>query len=190
MKTYVIDNGSKYIDDLLEALKEQDPILVSFDSLTLHAINTNDLVILSGGHGFPVLWHDKEYMNEIQIIKKHEGPIIGICLGFQLISHVYGSHLHRLENRQKGIRKISASTTNSIVHDGQSILVYENHNWAVKKLNKPLIALAHSLDGVEVLKHVSRPLYGMQFHPESKEGDGSIILMNIMNELKRQNLIH
>lgn len=190
MKTYVIDNGSKYINELLQSLIEQEPILVNYDNIGQNEISENDLVILSGGHGYLILWHDNEYRNEISIIENHSGPIIGICLGFELISHVFGSHLHQLKERRKGIVIIKPTIENSIVEDEQSYSVYENHNWSVEKLNMPLVALARSLDGVEVLKHATRPIYGMQFHPEGKDGNGNIILKSILNELKNSKLVY
>lgn len=184
MRTFVIDNDSKYINQLLESLDGLMPVLISYDTLNQNEISSDDLVVLSGGHGYPVLWHEKEYKKEIDIIESHQGPIIGICLGFELISHVFGSHLHRLKARQKGSVLIKPTIKNNIVTDEQSFTVYENHNWSVEKLEKPLIALANSDDGVEVLKHISKPIYGMQFHPEVKNGNGNIILQNILNELK------
>ncbi len=184
MRTFVIDNGSKYVDELLESLSNLKPTLVGYDDFDHNGLNDDDLIVLSGGHGYPVLWHDKEYKKEIDIIKNHKGPIIGICLGFELISHVFGSHLHRLKARQKGNVTIKPTIVNDIVTDEQSFSVYENHNWSVEKLEKPLIALANSHEGVEVMQHISRPIYGMQFHPEGKVGNGNLVLKNILNKLK------
>jgi GMP synthase (glutamine-hydrolysing) len=183
MKTYVIDNGSTYISELMTSLKERKAVLISYDSLDHTKINDQDLVILSGGHGFPVLWHDEEYKNEINIIKHHRGPIIGICLGFELISHVFGSHLHQLKERRKGAITISPAIKNSIVTEDRDFSVFVNHNWSVEKLQKPLVALAYSSDGVEVMRHTSRPIYGMQFHPEVNIGNGNVILENIFKDI-------
>jgi GMP synthase (glutamine-hydrolysing) len=184
MKTYVIDNGSRYINELIESLAEQEPILINYDSINQNEVGENDLVVLSGGHGYPVLWHHDEYKNQIDIIKNHQGPIIGICLGFELISHVFGSHLHHLKQRRKGSVIIKPTIQNSIVENEQSYSVYENHNWSVEKLDMPLVALADSTDGIEVMRHISRPIFGMQFHPEAKDGNGNIVLQNILKELK------
>lgn len=189
MKTYVIDNGSTYISELMTSLQKREPQLIGYDSLDYTKIKDEDLVILSGGHGFPVLWHDQEYKNEISLIQNHRGPIIGICLGFELISHVFGSHLHQLSERRKGVVAISPVTDNTIVTNDQEFNVFVNHNWSVQKLKKPLIALAHSSDGVEVMRHASRPIYGMQFHPEAQEGNGNVILQNVFKELKSLKLV-
>jgi GMP synthase (glutamine-hydrolysing) len=183
MKTYIIDNGSKYIAELVRILDRLKPVLINYDSIDHSSIRDDDMIVLSGGHGYPVLWHDAEYRKEIDIIKNHTGPIIGICLGFELVSHVYGSHLHQLIQRRKGMVTIIPASKNSIVTDMHELQVYENHNWSVQKLKLPLIALARSSDGIEVMKHISKPIYGMQFHPEGKEGSGSLILENILLDI-------
>jgi GMP synthase-like glutamine amidotransferase len=94
VKIHIIDDGTKYIDNLTKSLALYRPSLVGYSEIDKSTIRSEDLVILSGGHGYPVLWHEKEYGHEIDIIKNHPGPIVGICLGFQLIAHVFGSHLH------------------------------------------------------------------------------------------------
>ncbi|HEX8389919.1 MAG TPA: gamma-glutamyl-gamma-aminobutyrate hydrolase family protein [Candidatus Saccharimonadales bacterium] len=185
MKTYIVDNGSKYLPDLLSFTAAMSPEVISFSELSTNKLKATDLVILSGGHTEPVLWHDKFYAEEISIISHHTGPIIGICLGFELICHVFGSHLHFLDHRQKGMVEIKPMTENLIVGNSQKIQVYENHNWAVEKVEKPLVALASSEDGVEVIRHESRPIYAMQFHPEGKEGNGKEVFLNILEELRR-----
>jgi len=183
MKTYVVDNGTLYKDNLLRLVAQYNPILVDYQSLDYRELNSNDLVILSGGHNDPVLWHDDAYQQEIDIIKHHPGPIIGICLGFELICHVFGTHLHFMGERRKGLIPISQSIENDLVPNHMTVKCYENHNWSVIKLEKPLEALAHSADGIEVLRHTDRPLLGMQFHPDAEQGDGAMIFRKMLHSV-------
>jgi GMP synthase-like glutamine amidotransferase len=46
------------------------------------------------------------------------------------------------------------------------IQVYESHRWVIKRLSKEFEVLAESDQGPEVIRHVTRPIYGLQFHPE------------------------
>ena len=46
-----------------------------------------------------VLYSDGVYNTELELIKNHRGPIVGICLGMELIAHAYDMHLHRQKRR-------------------------------------------------------------------------------------------
>lgn len=184
MRVYIIDNGSKYIDALEGLLSDIQCERVAYGDIKQSDIASDDLVILSGGHNFPVLWHDKEYQKELNLIQSHRGPLIGICLGFQLIAHYYGSHLCLLERRRKGKLHIFPTHGSTLLDREKSIRVYESHNWSAKVLKKPLIALAQSEDGIEIFRHQDLPVYGFQFHPESsKDTDGEEIFMKIVSGL-------
>jgi len=164
-------------------MSDYKPIRISYGELNSTAIGDTDLIVLSGGHQFTVLWHNKEYEDEIRLIQEHNGPIIGICLGFELIAHVFGSHLHSLGTKRKGEISITPVQPNAIVPAKTSLRVYENHTWSVQKLKSPLEALAVSEDGIEVMKHAARPIYGLQFHPEKSSESGRAILANIVTHV-------
>jgi len=65
-----------------------------------------------------------------------------------------------------------------------SVAVYENHNWSVQKLKRPLRALARSEYGIEILKHSRKPIYGLQFHPEKSSKNGAALLTAILDQVK------
>jgi GMP synthase-like glutamine amidotransferase len=180
MAIIIIDNGSKHIRALIHVFPSAQ--VLSYKTLPRAHIQKNDLIILSGGHTIPILWHKKEYANEAKLIKKHKGPIIGICLGFELIAHVYGSHLHFLNNRRAGMVQIRSEGKNSIVPSDVKIEVFEAHNWSVPRVKSPLVALAVSDDGVEVLKHKRKPIYAVQFHPEKSPKEASRAIFDAILE--------
>lgn len=181
MKTYIIDNGSALIHQLTELFSSSHPIVINYGDVHKMKIPKKSLVVLSGGHGIPVLWHEKEFHDELQLIKTHDGPIIGICLGMQLIAHAYGSSLHLLKHPATGVKKVEPQGTNNDIVGLTPQYVFEHHHWSVPKTHAPLQTLATSMFGVEMLRHVNKPIYGMQFHPESAEGrDGRRILRRLM----------
>ncbi len=192
MKVVIVDNNHSSSKRLKRLLKEiyktksieiQDPI-----NLT---VSKGDLVIFSGGHGKPVPWHHKEYKNEFDLILSHEGPIIGICLGFDLIIHAFSNHLsldkkrYISKYRRTRYRKLNLKDNSGFTALNPHPIIVESHNWYAKTVKYPLKTIAVSSQGVEIFRHISKPIYGIQFHPESKKdkGDGKAIFKSILLNL-------
>ncbi len=164
MKLLVVNNHSRHIRKILKEFKKVR--VVDFKSLNKVDYDNYDAVILSGGYPLPVKYHEKEYSEEIKLIKKYKKPILGICLGFELINFAYGEKLKRQKKRTKGeisIKLISESRL--FTSFPKRFKVYEAHKWIVSE-NKFLETLALSKDGVEAVKHPRKEIYGVQFHPE------------------------
>ncbi len=98
-------------------------------------------------------------------------PILGVCLGHQCIGQVYGGRIVHAQALMHG-------KTSRVRHNGKGIFsMIENpvvgtryHSLAVERASLPrdLEVTAESEDGeIMGLRHVSRPIYGVQFHPES-----------------------
>ncbi len=185
MKAYIVNNGTSYAGQLQELLGSYDVVLKNFDEVSLREIEPGSLVVLSGGHILKVQWHNKQYAKEIEIIREYEGPIVGVCLGAQLIAHAYGEHLHAMAKNHKGIIKIhAADTSNTLFEGSKEVNVYENHHLSITILHLPLVSLAESADGVEVFRHIDKPIYGLQFHPEIlKHNNGKSLFVDILSSL-------
>lgn len=112
------------------------------------------------------------------------GPIIGICLGFEMIVHSFESHLHLSGSRVSGLVTIRSTKNSEVLLGQNNYTVYESHNWEAKKVSKPLLSLASSDYGVELIKHELRPIYGLQFHPEHPSDiDGKKIFFQILSSV-------
>jgi len=184
MAIVLVDNGSKYTSALLKILHHDKPTVISYEDLDYRNFSKGDIVILTGGHGSPILWHKKQYAKETELVRRHKGPVIGICLGFELIAHIYGSHLHLLNDRRRGEVMLTANSRASFKVPA-SVRVYENHNWSVPTVRWPLVSIARSEDGVEVLKHSRKPIYGLQFHPEESSMGGMEVFSLILEKLRQ-----
>ena len=166
MNALIIDNGSKHTDKINDLLPGWDVVTKRYDDESIHDVDDSTLVILSGGSHKSIIGNEADFANETQLIRDHRGPIIGICLGFEAIAHTYGEYLTRLESRIDGVQEINLATAGTLGLPA-AFTVYEAHRWAVRELNSgKLEPMASSDDGVEMLRHVERPVYGVQFHPE------------------------
>ncbi len=141
-------------------------------------MHDTDLVVLSGGHSFSVVEHPEKWKNEVDFIRSCKKPIIGICLGFELIAHAYGSTLKRMKNKEKGTIQITMGT--------KKFHVFENHRWVVEKTGTKLRSLARSKDGIEAIRHRKKPIYGFQFHPEMfvRKTDGKRLFSQVIRTIQ------
>jgi anthranilate/para-aminobenzoate synthase component II len=103
MKTLIINNHSNYIKELVSLFS--DVVIIDKQTLTKDFNITNyDLIVLSGGSNVPtVLRHPEEYIYEISIIKESKIPVLGICLGAEIICEAYGGKLQELTEEHRGV---------------------------------------------------------------------------------------
>jgi len=185
MKILIINNGTKYLRNLLNLLPKAKFQIVNREKINLSANYQFDLAILTGGDQFSVIDHEKIYEQELNFIKKVSQPIIGICLGAQLIAYAFGGRLEYLKKRQKGIYQINSTKENPIFNNIKDYQVYENHLWVITKLPNSLISLAKSKEGIELFQHKDKMIYGLQFHPEiyPKKTSGAKIFFSIIRQI-------
>jgi GMP synthase (glutamine-hydrolysing) len=186
MKILLFDNGTKYLPELNKLLKEIGEIIVTKNTDDLFSKEV-DLVVLSGGHHHYINKNPEAYQEEIRFIKNSNKPIIGICLGAELIAYAFGGKLDFLKIRNKGIYKIEVLEKNYMFGNINKFNVYKNHRLAITSLSKNLIGLAKSKSGFEVIKHKNKPTYGFQFHPEMFESKtyGDEVFENLFNYLNK-----
>ena len=143
------------------------------------------IVISPGPHG-PV-----EAGCCVDLIRDAPGdlPILGVCLGHQVIGAAFGGQIVRSEPRH--------GMASPIEHDGQGLFdgcpspmnVARYHSLVVSQQHLPdcLRVTATSLDDRRImgLRHRSRPVFGVQFHPESILSDlGQRIVENFASLTK------
>lgn len=185
MKILIIDNGSSYLNKIKETISETSFDVEPFSNIDLEKIKNYDGVILSGGHDFPVVGNENKLADEIELIKNINKPILGICFGFELIAHIYKSELTRSKEKEKGILDLEILQNDPIFNNLSNLKVYESHRWIVRNVGEDLLALAKSEDGIEVIKHKYRPIYGVQFHPEmfADYTCGQTIIKNFLDQI-------
>ena len=112
-------------------------------------------------------------------------PIFGVCLGHQCIGQAFGGEIVRAD-------KIMHGKLSKITHKGRGVFEgladpltvtrYHSLTIAPDSLPECLEAMAETDDGVIMaVQHKTRPIYGVQFHPESiATMDGHTMLANFL----------
>jgi para-aminobenzoate synthetase len=172
MLTLLIDNYDSYTFNLFHLLGEvngSEPVVVRNDELAweeLAAVGA-DNVVISPGPGRPE--HPRDVGVSLDVLLRAEVPVLGVCLGHQALAHVAGGTIEHAPEVMHG--RLSA-----IHHDAsplfagipQGFLAVRYHSLVVGAVPPELQVTAWTPDGVIMgLEHRARPLFGVQFHPES-----------------------
>ena len=186
MKILVIDNGTSYLNQLKSLLSGASLDVINYSEINQANSESFDAIILSGGHNFPVNGNEYRLEKEMNLVRNSNKPIFGICFGFELIASMFGAKLELMENKEHGILDIQVIKSDKIFLKIPNFQVFESHRWVVKKPVHDLIALAQSKDGIEAIKHRTRPIYAAQFHPEmfTDKTCGDEIFHNFLNLVK------
>lgn len=186
MKTLLVDNGSIHIENLakLAELNKCDVTIINYKEIPEN-LTDYELVILSGSSDFNVNRDSDTFVKEIELIKSGI-PVIGICFGFELIVKAFGQEVTKMNVKVKGAVVINKLSEDTIFRDIENLEVFEAHRYGVEKIESSLIPLAESEYGIEIIKHQSLPIYGLQFHPEelTDKLTGDELFTNILESLK------
>lgn len=128
----------------------------------------------------------EESANSEAIVREfYEGiPIMGICLGHQILAKAFGGAVHQAEMGEYAEAEIFVDRENSILRGvGPSFSAWVSHRDEVKTLPKDFVGLAHSETcKVEAMEHKDLPLFGVQFHPEVEHTPkGPMIFKNFLD---------
>jgi GMP synthase (glutamine-hydrolysing) len=95
-------------------------------------------------------------------------PVLGICYGMQLGAQLLGGEVKPAKAREYGRAKLRVVKEDSLVNGlPPDTTVWMSHGDQVHELPKDFIALATTPTcPFAAAKHISRPFYGVQFHPE------------------------
>lgn len=145
-----------------------------------------DLVILSGGGGEGLEIHDEHkpgklwYEDEMEFICSTDMPVLGICMGFEVITRAFGGSVKRMTKGVEGFAEFSTTPAGKKLFAKSRLKQFEWHDWHVPKAPKDFKVLAQSEAGIEIIQHKKRPIIATQFHPEK---GGTLKVANLLSAL-------
>lgn len=149
---------------------DSNPSIVNINQVAQLEPSNFDFIVLSGGDS-PLNREDtrKDYKSISSWIRKIRIPVLGICFGHQLIGFSYGSRIARLNKNFEGYYDLRILNDVNIFRGlPKTVKMYKSNSRIVVKLMKGFIIIASSEEyKIEAFKHVSLPIFGVQFHPEN-----------------------
>ena len=185
-KIILIDNYDSFTFNLyhyLSSLKVNVDVIRN-DRVTSKEIlkRKYDKIVISPGPGNP-----NQSGNCLKIVKSlyKQIPILGVCLGHQIIGQVFGSRIIQTKKLMHGkTSKIMSKKTGVLKNLPESFEATRYHSLIIdkKSLSKDLEITAETKDGLIMgVRHKKYHVHGVQFHPESiKTKIGIKILKNFV----------
>jgi len=137
----------------------------------LPAVDGFDFVVLSGGpmsvadsdrHEYGFL---RDVMDYTRQVIRRSIPCLGICLGHQLLATVLGGGVKPMGYLDVGIRSIRA--VEGIADEGRQFSSFVFHRDHVGNLPPGCVpTFTSEACAIEGFRHLTRPIQGVQFHPE------------------------
>jgi len=185
-KIILIDNYDSFTFNLYHYLSS---LKVNVDVIRNDQVTSNQIlkrkynkIVISPGPGNP-----NQSGNCLKIVKSlyKKIPILGVCLGHQIIGQVFGSKIIQAKKLMHGkTSKIISKKVGILKNLPKSFKATRYHSLIIdkKSLSKHLEITAESEDGlIMAVQHKNYDVHGVQFHPESiKTKLGIKILKNFI----------
>jgi len=144
-----------------------------------------DGVFLSNGPGDPAALGYA--IGNARELVKSEVPVFGICLGHQILALAMGGRTYKLKFGHRG-----ANHPVKQLDSGRVEITSQNHGFAVDPASLPKdvrVTHVNLYDGtVEGLRHESKPVFCVQYHPEASPGphDADYLFRQFMDEIEKR----
>jgi len=180
-KVLIVDFGSQYAQLIARRVREQQCYAeIVLPSVTPAQVKGAKALILSGG---PASVYGAGAPTIDPAVFATGTPVLGICYGMQLMAHLLGGEVKRSDKREFGRARIEVTEPGGLFGAlGPTLEVWMSHGDSVGNPGTGFLPVANTASTpFAAVRHESKPLYGLQFHPEvTHTPQGSQILKNFL----------
>lgn len=165
----ILDYGSQFTQLIARRLREFNIYCeIHPFNVDLHTVNTPKPkgIILSGG---PMSVNDEGAPHLQTEVLDWGIPILGVCYGLQLLAHTeIPGCVEKAEKREYGRAHLIIDNSSDLLKDIEDgSVVWMSHGDHIKELPPSYEIIGHTANAkVAAVRHLERPIYGVQFHPE------------------------
>lgn len=180
----VVDHHDSYTWNLVHLVARVTGVLprvVQHDEVEPDDVLRHSHVVLSAGPGHPA--DPADFAVGDAVLRAGTRPVLGVCLGMQGLVTAYGGTVSRVSPAHGEVASIRHDDAGVLAGLPQPFEAVRYHSLAALVLPADLVATAWSEDGVVMgVRHVSLPLEGVQFHPESVLSEhGETLVRNFLS---------
>jgi GMP synthase (glutamine-hydrolysing) len=166
VRVYVVDNGGQWTHRIWRVLREIECETKIVPNTTPVTELDADALILSGGAP-RIAWESPKLGNCIDYLNEFARPILGICVGLQLMAIHCGGKAGPSKVPEYGLAKLRVIEEDDLFKRlPREFLVWESHNDEVKEAPGFTVLAMSENCSVQAVKHREKLYYGVQFHPE------------------------
>jgi GMP synthase (glutamine-hydrolysing) len=169
-KILILDFGSQYTQLIARRVREFGVYCeIHRPDLTVEAIKAFNPrgIILSGG---PMSVEQAGSPRCVPEVFQLGLPVLGVCYGLQLMAKMLGGRVEKSDHREFGAADVEVTSARgpfAAFKNGDSLRVWMSHGDRVEALPPGFVAIGRtSSTTFAAAAHESKPIYGVQFHPE------------------------
>lgn len=170
VRVVVVDHHDSYTYNLVHLIASvtgELPAVVMHDAMTAPDLLGGGFthVVLSPGPGHPC--HRADFAVGREVLLQSRVPVLGVCLGMQGLVTAYGGTVGRIQPAHGEVTLVAHHGAGLFTDVPQRFPAVRYHSLAAVRVPAVLQVTAWSGRVVMGVRHRSRPLQGVQFHPES-----------------------
>ncbi len=180
LKIVLVDCGAK--ENIVRSIMTDDTTVIRVPWDYDFTNETYDGIVLSNGPGDPTAV--KETVENVKKALKGNKPILGICLGTQVMALAAGAKTYKLKYGHR-------AQNQPCVIENRCYITSQNHGYSVDAKSLPKdwkVWFTNANDeSVEGIMHAKKPFYSVQFHPEACPGptDTHWIFEQFLTDVKK-----
>ena len=113
-------------------------------------------------------------------------PILGLCYGMQLITHLHGGEVERADKQEFGKASLKLDKKDSLIFKNipDNTIVWMSHADHVNKMAEGFEIIAHTDSSISAIENRDKKIYAFQYHPEVTHSEhGFEMLKNFVFEI-------